>query len=395
MKIGLITLHDYNYGSALQCFATQTYIDKNYGDCVLIKREVPANRVKSILKTLSGYAGLCICHPLQIQAIVEQIKAQRSGSLTITQNSLKEIKSFNYNHISTETVQYRQLKQLAKTDEFSFFFSGSDQVWNGARVDNYDMFFLRFAPQSKRVAWAPSFGSGYISSYNKKLYKKYISDFSFLSCREESGKQLIERFTSKKAALICDPVQLLTAEEWRTLYNKNALVFNNQPYILLFFIDEISDFAVERALQIQKKSGYPVYSFGYRYPKFEKIPDYKHIDGSPFDFLKMIDQAQLVLTDSFHASVFSLIFHTEFYTYTRKYSHSQNQSTRIESLLARAGVKGRFDAEEDAPPVNFNNADALFNKERMMADNYLETFLEKRSDKTLDFEMPVVYTKAK
>lgn len=384
MKTGLITLHDYNFGSALQCYATQSYINKYYCDCVLIQKREPTNRLRSVFQRIMNYVGLSAKHPFQIKRIYEQVKAQRAGRLTITKDSLKEIKRFNYNYIFMELYSFDELSKAAASLEYDYFLSGSDQVWNGFRVDGTDMFFLRFAPPEKRIAWAPSFGSDCIAPYNMSIFKQYISEYSRLSVREESGQRIIKELINKESELLCDPVLLLTASEWREQYLNSAHIKNHSKYILLFFIDEISDYAMQRVQEFQKRTDYQVISFGYDYKKYTSIERHIHIDGSPFDFLKMIDQSDLVITDSFHATIFSLIFHKEFYTYSRKYTHRQNQSTRIELLLERTGIRERFDAENMQKAIDYSRTDSLFIKERARSDSYLESFLGEKRTETKD-----------
>lgn len=393
MKIGLVTLHDFNYGSALQCFATQTYIESYYCECELIQKQRCSNRLIGIANTLFSYSLLCLKHPRDIRNIIQQIKAQRSKSLVLSEASLKEINRFNQLFINKREVDSKTLHSSNFLDEYDYFFSGSDQVWNGSRVNTYDMFFLRFAPLEKRIAWAPSFGSGKVASYNVRSYRKYISEYSKLSVREESGVEIIRDLTGKETNLLCDPVVLLTVDEWRKQYAKNTTVSFPSDCITLFFIDEISDTALDNVIKFQKETGLPVYSFGYDYSKYTRISNHMHLDGNPFDFLKVIDQSRIVMTDSFHATVFSMLFHSEFYTYTRKYTHKQNQSTRIESLLNRVDSIDRFNSPKLLSRLCVDKFDEYFSKERVNSDKYLSSILGEKKKRVLFSDRPVLYSK--
>lgn len=381
MKIGLTTLHDYNYGSALQSYASQRYLSENYCDCVLINKSAPSNKIKSLCNLAGSVFSAIVRSPLQTKAIVKQVLAQRAGSLTLSQKSLKEIKRFNRHYITQESFSYKELKKLGRSEEFACFLSGSDQVWNGSRIDNYDIYFLRFAPPEKRVAWAPSFGGSQIEKYNIKRYKKYISEYNLLSCREDSGKELIKVLTGKNAAKLCDPIFLLSSEEWRRVSCKNDGIVPKKKYILLFFIDKVSETVIEKIKKSYNSADFDIYSFGYEYESFKKLDGYSHLDGSPFDFVQLIDNATLVLTDSFHATAFSLLLHTPFYAFTRNYTHEQNQSTRITSLLESVGLVHRFNAEclNIDEEISFDIADSLFENEREETDKYLNGFLEKKT----------------
>lgn len=377
MKIGLITLYRYNYGSVLQCFSTQRYLQDNYAECILIEK-YNKSKIHSYLKTLVSLCCKCLMYPRSIRSILSQFKAQRSGSLRMSPNSLREIDRFVFCNINKKKYSYNELRSIAATDEYDYFFTGSDQVWNGSSILGQDMYFLRFAPQEKRIAWAPSFGGADISIYNRRSYSKYITQFQSLSAREKSGQKNIEHFVKKKVDVLCDPVILITNEQWRALYNCNTSLDVREKYICLFFIDQISEEALEFTKRLVKNTKLKIISFGYHYESYEKLENYAHYDGSPFEFLKCIDNAEIVVTDSFHAIVFSILFHTEFYSFARNYTHGQDQSTRITDLLININMRERFNPSDILSAIDFDIADAFFQKERIKMDTYLERVLGKK-----------------
>lgn len=377
-NIGLITLHDYNFGSALQCYATKKYISENYCDVSVIDQKAPKNKAASLFRLLRTAAYACVKSPNSIRKAFLQIKSQRGSSLTLTEESLRRIKQFNSDYIRPEFYSCRELNEISRSDSFSYFFSGSDQVWNGSRVEKNDYFFLRFAPEDKRVAWAPSFGGDTVEAYNQGLYRQFISEYAFLSAREAKGAQIIQQYTGREAEVLCDPVILLSADEWRKDYLKNSDLDLGEPYMLLFFIDCISESALERVIAYQEKTNCRVLSFGYKYNQFNTINHYSHIDGGPFDFLKIIDCAELVVTDSFHATAFSAIFHTPFCVYKRNYTHNQNQSVRITSFLNNIKMLQKFELNELIIEKNtcFFEADSFFDEQKEKSDRFLKDVLQ-------------------
>ena len=391
MKIGITTLYNYNYGSALQCYATQRYIEENYCDCVLVDKKKDNNRLIFYFKTLTDLFLKCFAHPRSIKAIYSQLKSQRAGSLRLSKESLREIERFVFCNINKIEYKYKDLKKIAKTKEYSYFLSGSDQVWNGARINKYDMFFLRFAPKEKRIAWSPSFGADKVSKYNHRIYSKYISQYHKLSTREKSGEEIIRQMTGKNAEVLCDPVVLYSGEKWREKYKNNTSIKIQERYICLFFIDEISETAFNFVNNLLNELNCKCISFGYNSPRYNNIKNHSHYDGSPYDFLYCLDKAETVLTDSFHAAVFSALFHTEFYVFTRNYTNDQNQSTRLTHLLDRIGEKERFDTSVKLPQIDFSKADNYFNAERNKSREFLRHCLgsekkEKVSDILVLFE---------
>lgn len=387
MKIGLTTLSNYNYGSVLQCYATQKYLSRNFCDCVLIEKKPSRNRRVSQMRTLVGLAGKCMCNPSEAKNIVRCAGSQRAASLTLSAKSLEEIQKFRDTYFIKKAYSYEELTKRAASAEYDYFFSGSDQVWNGSRVGGYDMFFLRFAPAQKRIAWAPSFGGERIAGYNRKPFAQYLSAYHALSAREESGRRLIRELTGREAPVLCDPVMLFTGEQWRAEYHDHAQIAPEEPFVVLFFIDRIAPSALDFARKMCKEKKLKCISFGYSYPEYQTIAGYRHFDGSPHDFLYVMDRAAAVITDSFHATAFSALFHTDFYAFSRNYTHGQDQSTRLSHLLNAIGASGRFDAAVEQAPVDFSAADRFFEAEREMADRYLESCLgiKKRAGRVLLF----------
>ena len=366
MRIGITTLHNYNFGSALQCYATQEYLKGMGGESEVI--DIAGNIDPTMGKacTLLNMASLCLKYPRSVKAIMKLYMSQRGSALSLTTKSLSKLHRFNNVELKRGVYTKKDIEQRAESAEFNYFFTGSDQVWNGARVDDYYKFFLRFAPKEKRVAWAASFGGKGIAEYNLKRYKRYIEEFEYISVREKSGVDIVNGLTGKTAACLTDPVMLLEAEEWRKKLPKRP---KEERYILAFFIDSPSEKAVENVLKAQKETGLNIVSFGYRHPVFA---DTVHQDGGPFDFLAAIDGAEHIFTDSFHAMVFSTLFHKSFYIYERMYVHNQNQSTRVTDLLADTGNIGRFNKTfELTDSLDFSTAETYFQRKRQEASDFL------------------------
>lgn len=384
MKIGLITLSNFNYGSVLQSLATQRYLSKYFCDCVLIEKKQSGNRRISQIHTLAELTGKCLLNLKEAGSIIQLAKSQRASSMTLSVKSQEEIRQFRDDYFVKKSYTYDELTKVAASEEYDFFFSGSDQVWNGARISGYDMYFLRFAPKEKRIAWAPSFGGNHIAGYNQKAFAKYLSEYACLSTREESGKHLIQELLGKKIPVLCDPVMLFTGEQWREEYRNGAKIELDEPFAVLFFIDEISFVALDFAKKLCKEKNIKCISFGYSYTDYQKIDGYQHYDGSPYDFLYVLDHADVVITDSFHATAFATLFHTDFYAFSRNYTHGQNQSTRLLHLLHAVGAPERFDAAKVLPAIDFIAADRFFEAERVKSDHYLEECLgiQKVTDKT-------------
>lgn len=366
MNIGITTLHNYNFGSALQCFATQEYLASNGVRSEII--DVAGEPLPFVTPaiTIANIGLMCLTHPLDAKDIIKIFLSQRGGNLTLSKDSVMALQMFNNTSLNRKVYTKRCLKKLATKDDFHYFFSGSDQVWNGSRVDDYYKYFLRFAPKEKRVSWAASFGGSSVASYNKTKFKKYINDFEHISVREKSGIDLVKQLTGREAYCLPDPVMLLSAEEWS---KKIPSSLYDRPYILAFFIDGPSQKSIDMVRQWSAKQALPVVTFGYKHNEFK---DAIHLDGGPFEFLSAIKNAELIITDSFHAVAFSTIFHKEFFVNERQYAHNQKQSTRLTDFLSEIKQIERYEADDDAAlSSNFEESDRYFANKRLIANDFL------------------------
>lgn len=365
-KIGLITYCVGNQGSILQCYATQKYLEKNGLDCCLfIRHESGLARIKQSLEyRINAYLKL-VKFP-QYRHVYKNC-VQQTESSTLTPKSVNFMKDFINRYICEERCSWNQLKAIAESDEYLAFFSGSDQIWSGQWFLTNRIWFLRFCPQHKRVAWMPSFGTDLIAEYNDEIYKKYISEYQFLSIREKSGQRLIKELIEREVPVLPDPVYLLSADEWRAVA---ADVTYKTNYVLMFFISKPSALALElaelRADQNNAEIIWLSYNHGF---------DGTFIDGGPSEFISYIDKASLVLTDSFHASLFSIILSTPFYVYQRTDGSGSKQIGRIQNLLMKFGMQNRLiqkKVHEPKTDYDRHHIQDVLNEEKTKIDKYMK-----------------------
>lgn len=369
VKIGLITFHNFNYGSVLQCFASQEYLkEKNY-NVTVIDQAVDFSLLKRYTQTLWNLLILCVSHPHSIKTIISVFKSIRRSSLRITDESVAQISRFNYSYLNTEYYTKAALKKLSRREDYIAFLSGSDQVWNVSRINLYDLYFLRFAPKDKRYSWAASFGGNVIAPYNKGRYARYIKDYKAISVREPSAVELVNNLTGRDAVSLADPVVLLSSDKWRELYTKYTNnIENKEKYILYFFLDKPSETARNSAEQLSKQTGIKLVTFGYRQQGIN------HIDGGPWEFLSMIDHAEYVVTDSFHVTLLAMLFHKCFFVYDRQYTHKQSQASRIKDLLNKVGLSNRFEQKKIClETIDYSETEAFFESSRKAYELYTES----------------------
>lgn len=377
MKIGQVTFCHYNYGSVLQCYATQKVLSHLGMNCILFeRREGKAGQIVGKILYLLDGTCMCLRYPRYIPKFYKLWQSSRRAALkTLSEENLKAIEDFVKIEINSIDRSYRNMLLEAKKDEYVAFISGSDQIWNGDWFIINKMHFLRFAPKHKRVAWTPSFGTSAVAKYNRSKYKKYISDYTALSIRESNGVAIIKELTGREAEVVLDPVLLLTSSQWRTEYSTKDIDVLDSKYILVYFLDKPSEIAINSINKIREKTGFQIVSFGHRHETYSMMDSVKYVGGSPWNFLSMIDGASYVCTDSFHALAFSLVFHSQMYVFKRQYAHNSDQSSRIESILNMFEINERF----------INNMDDLKLNESIIDFKYIDQKLDRERERSISY----------
>lgn len=255
---------------------------------------------------------------------VSRLKAMVSRRISRVLRTRQNRRSLHFeNFVSQQDIQFInfpwQISRLAA--KFDFFVVGSDQVWN-PKADLYKRTrFLEFAAPMQRVALAPSIGVNELSPEDQVQYKRALSEFRMLSVRERSAAQMLANELELTVEVLPDPTFGLTAEEWSAVacYDQNPA----EPYIFLYFLGGRS----ERAREVTD-------AWSQRLQM--RVVDISDAATSawqsgPQHFIALISQAHLVLTDSFHAAVFSSIYERPFYVFKR--DEEVSTFSRLETLL--------------------------------------------------------------
>lgn len=379
MKIGLVTFCGNNFGSVLQCYATQAEFQKRGMDCVLVVRKEKSlwGRMRQVLEFRLDRYWKVLRYPHHRQEFRECLVMMRSGSNSngLRQEAEQAIHTFIAEHIRREALSWRQMKQLARSQECGFFLSGSDQIWSARWFVTNRVWFLRFCPPEKRVAWMPSFGADQLAEYNRPTYTRYIAQYAALSVREEAGRRIIEDLLHISVPALADPVFLLDADGWRKIA---AGPQQDRPYILMFFLEKPSAVAMRQMQLLRDATGYEVVCFSYDY----QDPSASVVSGGPEAFLYIMDHAEVVLTDSFHACAFASIFGRPFYAFARSDVSGSKQMVRVQNLLKSFGIEQRYIETQDAcvaslSPLPEQTIQHELEKKRQSICGYLEEILDR------------------
>lgn len=272
--------------------------------------------------------------------------------------------------------KYIQFKQIKNSDlalissEFDFFIAGSDQIWNPEyRVSNFD--FLTFAPYHKRVAYAASFGIKNIPEHLKLKYKNWLEGIKHISVREEAGVDIIQELTDRKPELLVDPTLLLNKQEWINIMQKPSFQIPNK-YILVYFLGKKDNYINECIKKLSESRKIDIVDI------FDKNNDYVYRIG-PAEFIYLIANAEFVFTDSFHGTIFSIIFTKQFIVAQR--NEKIDMSSRLNTLLQRFALSSRYIKDLNDynniinTKVNFENSRYILKKEYQKSEIYLKNAL--------------------
>lgn len=360
----------FNYGSSLQAFAGKALLNSLGYDCELVAQ-------KSLVKGRDIRLGKLLT--ILIRSLLLRGKSGANSLATYQGSYSKELIGDSSARFAKFTEDFLQPKYLSwgglkrEAADCVACFAGSDQIWNSSTMYVDPMYYLRFASAEKRVAFAPSFGRDFVADYNKEKMGKWIGEFAHLSVREDSGVALIKEMTGKEAVQLIDPTLMVDGETWkRTL----GIADRCENYILAYFLDKPSDKARKAILELKEALHCEVIGIPYQFDDMSYCD--KVVPTGPIEFLDLINNANCVLTDSFHGTAFSINLHTPFYVFGRAYGSAHSQNSRVESILKKMRMEERFEpvnAYKDWDVVDFEYSESILECERTKAKDYLKSAL--------------------
>ena len=356
MSIAVSTIIGDNYGSALQAYALQKTFIELGGDSYLLKLKTSNNIIRYAKKIIHS-KNTC-----ELKKNFEKIYSDYKNL-----EKIRKVRNFYDTKISVR--EYKNLNELEIGESRTkVFCCGSDQVWN-PNFQPSDLLYLNFQTNNNAVfcSYAASIAVSKLSKYEINYYRENLEKFDILSIREETGKELIkEIFHNKIVRTDIDPVLLKKGEYWKQMCSNRFL---KQKYILLYMLRPIPKL-VDVAINYSKKFGLPVYYIGdYVISNPEVISIH---DAGVEDFLDAINNAELVLTNSFHATLFSILFRKEFYSYA-----VSGTGSRVLSLLEKLNLEDRL-LDLDNSELVFEDiktwkfAEHKINKLRMESINHVK-----------------------
>ena len=303
-KVGLFTIQTYNYGNRLQNYASQYVLEK-------------LNKKSKTFLMKENKTSLIILFIKKIKAKVDEL---------FVGDSKAKFRLFN-NNIEYTTDFIGSKNYSVRIDKYDAIIVGSDQIWNMTFSWLSKNVFLPFKHQ-KKIAFSASFGVDSIP-YDQTI-ADCLNDFKALSVREEAGAKIIKDLTGRDATVLVDPTMLLTKDEWRKVSEKPRGA--KEGYILTYFLSPKCDEAKTKLEEIKEDK-----------EVYELLNPNDKIAGTagPSEFLWLFEHADLILTDSFHACVFSFLFNKPFIVYDRNWNEG-NMNSRLETLLSKFSLERKY-----------------------------------------------------
>lgn len=325
-KIGILTFHGaHNYGSVLQSYASvMTLRNLGYNPEIINLRNQAQIDAYRIFNTRSKYRLLFKL------LIYPQLSSRR-----------RKFEHFINHVLPVSSQEYRSGNEI-KVDslDYDIYYTGSDQVWNPACQDFEPAYYLDFVKRKRpTIAYAPSLGKGLFDEADRQLIKSLLANVDYLSCREESGARLISELSGRQSLQVCDPVLLPDAIDW----SKFAIApRSRRKYILAYFLD--NNHGDRSQLEtLRKTTGYRVILLNDYIRDFINPHTRLKLNASPQEFLGLIRDAEIVYTNSFHATAFSVIFQKDFFTAIAGSENvfNNNDSRKID-FLKSIGLENRL-----------------------------------------------------
>lgn len=363
MKIGIVSWTYWtNYGTELQLYALQNILKNMHHKVRIISDDSIIIKIRNIKPTPKSNKNL----KYQIKCKIKNL-IKKDISLPYCKID-KNIKNFKKSKLNI--IPY---KPELLNDSLDIFICGSDQIWSLKECD-FDSFYWLGFTSKKKISYAPSMGTMNITRQNE--IKMLLKDFDHISVRERQNSYQLSELTNKKVQWVCDPTLLFTKDYWNRV-SGGKKKFIQKKYILCYFL-ESNNWYFEYANEVSKQFEIELLLIcnlrEHCYSPFacQKAPD-------PLEFVNMIKNAEFILTDSYHGSIFSLIFNKKF-LYLKRFedtdSDKSGQNVRIYSLFEYLNIQNiivsrkAFNAN-DIKQIDYNFVNEKISKFRESSLNLL------------------------
>lgn len=312
MKVGIITFFSaHNYGAVLQAFALKEWIETNIPETEIFFVNYMPEKMKKLYSMSPFY--------FNVKTSIKRLLTSRRRFL-----QSKAFNEFISSHFRTTAPVFESnISDILNCFEILFY--GSDQIWNNIITGNTDIYWGEGNKNSKIFTYAVSLGTDVINEFQIKHIQEYCPLFKGLSVRETQSRDIINRYTGIKPEIVVDPVYLLEENQWRNI----SKVRGSLPSKYLLYYSLRKDEKLIKATEdLSKEHNLPIIVI-HPTGEIQKIQGQQLYDVGPDEFIGLIEGAEYICTNSFHAVVFSSIFN-------KRVIHCPNKASksRVNSLLS-------------------------------------------------------------
>ncbi|MCD7780298.1 MAG: polysaccharide pyruvyl transferase family protein, partial [Candidatus Gastranaerophilales bacterium] len=334
----------HNYGSVLQALATQMALDKlGYENETIdisgLEKEIKSAKIKYFIK-----ASLTSDILLSKIGMTKTVFIRKFSNNTYALNTRirsKKFETFIKDSFKLSQV-YTSKKELEEkcNSNYNSVLVGSDQLWLPANIAG-DYYTLNFVPSDvNTIAYATSFGQEVLPKDIAKKAEVFLRKIKHIGVREEAGQRLIKKLADRDVPIVCDPTLLFSAEDWLTIQKTERII--KDKYIFCYFLGNNPPHRAF-AKRLRNATGYKIVALTHldEYVKSDdKYADETPYDIDPADFLNLIVNAEYVCTDSFHCTVFSILYKKNIFTFPRsKRKTISSTNNRLVSLFNLVGIE--------------------------------------------------------
>lgn len=382
-KVGIITLfhNSNNYGGLLQAYALCRLINQKGFDAEIIDYDFSTTKIDNIRKMEGKNLTWAISRITKIpEKIYKKIFIENYEKNKYDTIKHKVLERNRKNSIFRENIKHSQTYTFDNInecfDDYDYFISGSDQIWKPGVVD--DCFTFNFIKDSKNkviASYASSISVDKINDYYINYMKDALNKYKIISVREKNSANILSSKIAKKIDIALDPTLLIDKKHWKSICKYPNI---NEKYIFCYLLGSNKKHRIE----IKKIANNNLKIVAINHMKDNEKKCYRKCDEffCDFDytcagvneFLGLIDKAEYIFTDSFHACIFSYIFNKSFYVIERNLKKSLNSTnSRIYNLLDILNLNDRMitSFEINLNHINYDNL-----------KNDMETFKRKSID---------------
>ena len=368
MKIGIMTFwwSNDNYGQLLQCYALQKYLRDRGHEPFLIRYECNDSSLSNPFWKRALHAFNPVYTVCFFLLLIKTYFLQREQK-----KHPRNFQTFRNLYFNFSKLSYSSIEELRKNPPVAdAYIVGSDQVWNFSngtlkQYRNYIHAMMLDFGQANKLSYAASWGMESLDSEFSREISPLLSKFDYVSVREDSGLTLCESCGRMDAERVIDPTLLLSTSEYRTLYKTVSV--GDKPYLLLYMLNNGCSFNIQTVYEFAKKRDLNVFYItgnGIWNP-------HKKYYASIEEWLYLIDHAQYVVTNSYHCSIFCILFSKNFGVIPLT-GRNSGMNTRFDTLFSVFSIEPRVISEKD-----FSVLDISFKTTPVMPSERFVSVLEK------------------